>query len=885
MTTNNNPPWDPEACASVTIGPDKASVEVIKFDAQDGNTIWPASANLGTTTIVPSGFYSGSFPTTKAAEDIAWLARISAHRSMPLPLSGFVLEDLLPLGWDYIEGGDVPNWWSVVVPYPPALDAACLTPTFTRIPNHNGTGRTLLRWEFPPACSLPAFATHLPNGTGAVIDVAFTARWTATAPLPPCNLQNPISLRTLDGSNSIARWSSAPLNKWVCKSEVTNLSVMCFPTAGANTDSKKYVKGALDANFSRYPITGNTNLNGTGEYEIYIQNTGFDPINQLDVADVLPYIGDRALTTNQARGSAWSEELASAITIERYTIGSGWSAVPGSELPQGIMYGSQYNSCYLDGPLGSITADPAVAVEGQAAGCTDMSTGTAADGAKAFSFQWRNTVTPLSFGEQLRIRLNVRQLTGQADMTNGEIAWNSLAYTAIANTAGTLFSSEPIKVGLKMVDPSTTAAIGDYVWLDGNGNGRQDAGETPIEGVRVSLYDAAGQPVTQSVIIGGVPTNVPVVAYTDASGYYCFPGLTPNADYYVRLDDPTDFASGGPLSGYALTTANTLGVADDVDSDAAMGTLAGASTSRPQILSPTLAAGTQTKTYDFGFICPGSVTGYVWMDTDRGGDQTAGEMPISGVTVTLKDAATNATVAGPTTSNASGQYSFTGVTGGTYYVEFTTLPTGKIPTYKDLTGNDASDSDVNGNGRTDAFVLGSCDNLVFDLGLRPLPADPASICGTAWDDVNKDGIFDGTEPGLAGIMVQLLSNGFVLNTTTTDASGNYCFTNLDPGVAYSVAFVPPSFGNTILMFSSEGSDQDVDLATGVTTSTYTPAANYNGPDSFTYTLTDADGDVSTATVTLNVASVDDLPVAKADTFAATEDTVLNGSVAGNDTLS
>ena len=50
-------------------------------------------------------------------------------------------------------------------------------------------------------------------------------------------------------------------------------------------------------------------------------------------------------------------------------------------------------------------------------------------------------------------------------------------------------------------------------------------------------------------------------------------------------------------------------------------------------------------------------------------------------------------------------------------------------------------------------------------------------------------------------------------------------------------------------------------------------------------MTDADGDVSTATVTLNVASVDDLPVAKADTFAATEDTVLNGSVAGNDTLS
>ncbi|MEK8033714.1 Ig-like domain-containing protein [Ideonella sp. DXS29W] len=69
------------------------------------------------------------------------------------------------------------------------------------------------------------------------------------------------------------------------------------------------------------------------------------------------------------------------------------------------------------------------------------------------------------------------------------------------------------------------------------------------------------------------------------------------------------------------------------------------------------------------------------------------------------------------------------------------------------------------------------------------------------------------------------------------------------------------------------------------TFTYTPAANYNGPDSFTYTLTDADGDVSTATVTLNVGSVDDLPTAKNDTFAATEDTALTGNLASNDTLS
>ncbi|WP_369959742.1 retention module-containing protein [Pseudomonas benzenivorans] len=41
------------------------------------------------------------------------------------------------------------------------------------------------------------------------------------------------------------------------------------------------------------------------------------------------------------------------------------------------------------------------------------------------------------------------------------------------------------------------------------------------------------------------------------------------------------------------------------------------------------------------------------------------------------------------------------------------------------------------------------------------------------------------------------------------------------------------------------------------TFTYTPAADYNGPDAFTYTITDANGDRSTATVTVNVAPVSD----------------------------
>ena len=60
--------------------------------------------------------------------------------------------------------------------------------------------------------------------------------------------------------------------------------------------------------------------------------------------------------------------------------------------------------------------------------------------------------------------------------------------------------------------------------------------------------------------------------------------------------------------------------------------------------------------------------------------------------------------------------------------------------------------------------------------------------------------------------------------------------------------------------------------------TYTPTNGYTGADSFTYTITDASGLTSTATVSLTVVA-DVAPVAKPDTYAATENTllVLNGA--------
>ena len=68
---------------------------------------------------------------------------------------------------------------------------------------------------------------------------------------------------------------------------------------------------------------------------------------------------------------------------------------------------------------------------------------------------------------------------------------------------------------------------------------------------------------------------------------------------------------------------------------------------------------------------------------------------------------------------------------------------------------------------------------------------------------------------------------------------------------------------------------------------YTPDADYFGPDSFTYTVTDNVTGTDTATVFVNVANVNDEPVANNDNYAMNQDTTLTvlpaAGVLANDT--
>lgn len=63
---------------------------------------------------------------------------------------------------------------------------------------------------------------------------------------------------------------------------------------------------------------------------------------------------------------------------------------------------------------------------------------------------------------------------------------------------------------------------------------------------------------------------------------------------------------------------------------------------------------------------------------------------------------------------------------------------------------------------------------------------------------------------------------------------------------------------------------------------YTPDSNFNGTDSFSYEVSNGNGGTDTATVTVNVAPVNDLPVAQNDTATTNQDTGVSINVLGND---
>ncbi len=249
-------------------------------------------------------------------------------------------------------------------------------------------------------------------------------------------------------------------------------------------------------------------------------------------------------------------------------------------------------------------------------------------------------------------------------------------------------------------------SLGNLVWLDLNGNNVKDATEPAVPNATVKLYaDANNDNVADGVAIATTTTN--------GSGNYVFTGLN-SGNYIVGVTIPT---------GYTKGPASTVDPDNDVDNDNNGVNLIGANGAGGEVrslaitLTPFIEPTTDgddsngNQTLDIA-LCPApnllKLGNLVWLDINANNLKDANEPVIPNATVMLYADANNDNVAdgaatATTTTNASGNYSFSGLNGGNYIVGVT-IPTGYQARVN--TGNDPdNDTDNDNNGVTLVVII------------------------------------------------------------------------------------------------------------------------------------------------------------------------------------
>jgi len=336
---------------------------------------------------------------------------------------------------------------------------------------------------------------------------------------------------------------------------------------------------------------------------------------------------------------------------------------------------------------------------------------------------------------------------------------NPTNHTSTGDSQGS--NDDQIAVNLISGTPSTgndfldtqPASISGAVYNDANSSGDFDTGELGIQNVTIKLYAAD---------IDGNPTGAALqTTSTDADGHYSFNDVMPGR-YVVVETDPAGYESTGDTQG-------------DNDNQ----------------LFITLTSGSDSTDNNFFDAQNSGISGAVWVDNNGDGIKQPGETTgIAGVTIDLytdpngDGNPADGALVDSTTTDADGNYSFPGVVAGTYVVVQTNLP------------GYTSTGDKDG-GNLDRIAVNLASGT-SSTGNDFLDAQPVSISGTVYNDINNSGDFDAGETGIQNVTVKLYAadvdgnpTGVALQTATTDADGAYSFSNVMPG-RYVVVETDPS---------------------------------------------------------------------------------------------
>ena len=278
------------------------------------------------------------------------------------------------------------------------------------------------------------------------------------------------------------------------------------------------------------------------------------------------------------------------------------------------------------------------------------------------------------------------------------------------------------------------------VYYDANDSSSYTDGEEGFKDITVELLRPDGSVVATTT--------------TDADGNYSFTRLAAG-DYTVKV------TKAGAIADLTQTED------PDATKDSTSGTV-------------TLNAGNPVQeNINFGYVKKHSISGTVYLDQNRDKTKDGGDIAQSGVTVKLVDA--SGAVVATTTTDADGNYSFTGLNDGTYTVQVDkTGPLASTEQTEDPSGN--------GDSRSQAITFTRSDPDVTNVNFGY--AEDYTVSGTVYYDKDRSETLNNGEPGFNGVTVKLLGeDGSVVATTTTQADGTYSFAKLPAG-KYTVKVEP-----------------------------------------------------------------------------------------------
>ncbi|MBP7057295.1 hypothetical protein KBB08_02280, partial [Candidatus Gracilibacteria bacterium] len=175
-----------------------------------------------------------------------------------------------------------------------------------------------------------------------------------------------------------------------------------------------------------------------------------------------------------------------------------------------------------------------------------------------------------------------------------------------------------------------------------------------------------------------------------------------------------------------------------------------------------------------------TISGNTFYDTNKNGINDGGDGIMPFLSVSLFDGKTRAQ--GPVIIDTTGHYEFSITIDGTYHVVFENLPTNYSFSPTDIGGSiginggggsESTDSDVDGSGHTETFVISGTEALTnVDAGAY---IDNFRVGDFVWVDANDSGTQDFGETGVTGVdvILQDLNTSTTLDSDTTAVDGSY----------------------------------------------------------------------------------------------------------------